>query len=327
MRAAIVLTSDTAALAQQAGEIDAVLKNLHAALSGAELWLLGADERPAPLPRMSCSFAAVKRFAVGSRPVPESYLAVLEPLCRDDPIDLLLFDGDGLGAELATRLAYRLNGSACLQVTTCSVTAGRPEVTKPAYGNHLTARMVLERAPYCLSVAKQPSRPVQLLPAPPGGAECIASEQPAPSWIKTFDILPDPPRSGLRNADLVLVMGHGVKNQATADALQRIAASIGAALGASRPVVMNAWTDMERLIGASGLILAPKVCIVAGVSGTGVFQVGIRNSEFIAAINTDRQAPIFESADVGIVGDLLEVLSELEKVIQAAKTTAKHAEQ
>jgi len=82
---------------------------------------------------------------------------------------------------------------------------------------------------------------------------------------------------------------------------------------------MNAWTDMNRLIGTSGLIISPKLCIVAGVSGTGVFSVGIKSSEVIVAINTDSKAPIFQMADVGIVGDLLAILSELEKVITADK--------
>jgi electron transfer flavoprotein alpha subunit len=87
---------------------------------------------------------------------------------------------------------------------------------------------------------------------------------------------------------------------------------------------MNAWTDMNRLIGASGQIISPKLCIVAGVSGTAVFSVGIKNSEFIVAVNTDSNAPIFQMAHVGIVGDLQGVLSELAKVITAEKAIKSH---
>jgi len=89
-------------------------------------------------------------------------------------------------------------------------------------------------------------------------------------------------------------------------------------------VVMNAWIDMNRLIGASGLIISPKICLAVGVSGTGVFSAGIKNSGFIVAINIDGKAPIFQIADVGIVGDLKTVLLELEKVITARETKKGH---
>jgi electron transfer flavoprotein alpha subunit len=150
--------------------------------------------------------------------------------------------------------------------------------------------------------------------------EKIPLNQPRYDCGKEVLTIPDPSTTGLAEADLVLVVGQGANSKATVDVLQGIADSIGAELGVSRPVVMNAWTDINRLIGTSGLILSPKLCIAAGVSGTGVFSVGIKSSECIVAINTDSKAPIFQIADVGIVGDLLAVLSELAEVITAEKT-------
>jgi electron transfer flavoprotein alpha subunit len=251
--------------------------------------------------------------------LPESYLQLLLDLMRQYPVDLLVFASDGLGAELATRLAYRLNGNSCLQVEDCKLASGKLEVIKPVYGNHLSARFILGHPPYCLSVAKQPCLPARMTPSELPKIEKITLNQPRTDCQKEILTIPDRSATGLTGADLVIVVGQGANSKETVDVLQDIANSMGAELGASRPVVMNAWTDMNRLIGTSGSIISPKLCIAAGVSGTGVFSVGIKSSEFIVAINTDSKAPIFQMADVGIVGDLLAILSELEKVITAEK--------
>ena len=319
MKAAIVLSADSALLRQQAGEINTILNNIATTFSRVELWLFYQDRPPELFPEIDCSLSGIKLIAVHHAYLPESYLQVLLELMRQHPVDLLVFGSDGLGAELATRLSYRLDGNSCLQVEDCNFAAGQLEVVKPVYGNHLAARFVLEHPPYCLSAAKQACRPARMTPCELPNIEIFTSNPPRCHWGKTFLTIPDQPDSGLADADLVLVVGQGANSKDTVNVLQGIANSIGAELGASRPVVMNAWTDMNRLIGTSGLIISPKLCIVAGVSGTGVFSVGIKSSEFIVAINTDSKAPIFQMADVGIVGDLLAILSELEKVITADK--------
>ena len=79
--------------------------------------------------------------------VSESYLQLLQHLMDQYPMELLVFPSDGLSAELATRLAYRLNGSSCVQVEDLDLTSQKPEVKKPVYGNNLTAEFILEYPP------------------------------------------------------------------------------------------------------------------------------------------------------------------------------------
>ncbi len=317
MKAAIVLYADYISLQQQAHEINAMLNTIETRSSSVELWLFYQDPKPEVFPEFDSSLSSIKLIRLEYAHSPESYLQLLESLMTQYPMDLLLFASDGLGEELATRLAYRLNGSSCLQVEECNLNSGRLEVIKPVYGNNLTARFVLESFPCCLSVAKQPCCPVKMIPYEfVNIKECIL-DQTQPAWVKETRTICDESGTGLADADLVLVVGQGANNKKTMDVLQGIANTIGAELGASRPAVMNAWIDMNRLIGASGLIISPKICIAAGVSGTGVFSAGIKKSGFIVAINTDGRAPIFQIADVGIVGDLKTVLLELEKVIKA----------
>ncbi|WP_447874422.1 FAD-binding protein [Serratia fonticola] len=109
----------------------------------------------------------------------------------------------------------------------------------------------------------------------------------------------------------MLAIGEGAGSAGQVAHMQQLATRIGAELAASRPVVMNAWCEMDRLLGMSGAIIAPEVCIAAGISGAPAFAIGIRHSKLIVAINQDPQAAIFAQADVGIVGDMHEVLEAL----------------
>lgn len=320
MNAAIVLFMDSTSLQQQAAEIFALLKDPARRFSSVELWLLYKGVPPERFPAPDCSISAVRLVAVRQDDhLPESRLQMLSQLTDRFAVDLLLFPGDGLGMELATRLAYRLSGSACLQVLAVGISGDTVTVTKPVYGSNLRARFRLTAPPYCLSMARQPCRPIPLVPLPDHTPEIIPLNTAPCAWVKDTVTIPDPPDTGLTDADLVIVVGQGAANRETVDYIKGIAAGIGAELGASRPVVMNAWTDMRRLIGVSGAILSPKLCIAAGVSGSAVFAAGIRASDFIVAINTDPKAPIFGIAHVGLVGDMLPILKELETIVLAEK--------
>ena len=314
MKAALVLSADSPLLQQQFHEINAVFKQMAIPVNRIELWIFYQDCQPEVFPEMS-GVSSLKLIRVEHAHLPESYLQLLEHLMGQDPMDLLLFASDRLGEELATRLSYRLNGSSCLKVEACHLKQTLVEVEKSVYGNHLLARFVLRSAPYCISVAKKAYGTVNMVPYERLKQQTIIIHQVQPHWIKEHLVILDQPETGLTDADLVLVVGQGAENRETVNVIKGIADTIGAQMGASRPVVMNAWIDYHRLIGASGLIISPKICIAAGVSGTGVFSVGIKNSQFIVAINHDDQAPIFHMADVGIVGDLTTILLELERVI------------
>jgi electron transfer flavoprotein alpha subunit len=123
----------------------------------------------------------------------------------------------------------------------------------------------------------------------------------------------------LGSAQILVSVGRGIKEEANIALVQELATALGAELAASRPICDAGWLPMERQVGSSGQTVAPKVYIAIGISGAIQHLVGMKASQCIVAINKDENAPIFEVADYGIVGDLFEVVPALTAAVRKAK--------
>ncbi len=123
----------------------------------------------------------------------------------------------------------------------------------------------------------------------------------------------------LTKSEIIVAVGRGIKSQESIAVAQSLADALGADLAASRPICDAEWLPIDRQIGSSGQTVAPKVYIALGISGAIQHIVGMKNAGTIIAINKDAEAPIFDIADYGIVGDLFEAVPVLVEEIKKAK--------
>jgi electron transfer flavoprotein alpha subunit len=123
----------------------------------------------------------------------------------------------------------------------------------------------------------------------------------------------------LTQAGIIVAVGRGIKAPENIELAKKLADALGAELGASRPICDNGWLPMDRQIGSSGQTVAPKLYVALGISGAIQHMVGMKGSSTVVAINKDKEAPIFEVATYGIVGDLFEIVPPLVEEIKKVK--------
>lgn len=250
----------------------------------------------------------------------ETALAMLAALEKPDPADLYLFPGDYAGSELAVRLACRLGGSSMAAVESLQMDQDRIKCIKRVYNGYLRGTFELNKKPYCLSLARgilsnRDSRVIEK-------REITYSDRTAeelPAYIIEQSVEKADRINELEEAKFVVAGGRGIKNKENYLKLEENARLLGATLGVSRPVAMNGWGPLNKLIGASGEIISPEICLALAVSGSPAFFSGIEKSRQIIAVNTDAQAAIVKNADLAIIDDYKAVLAELTRLIEKDK--------
>jgi electron transfer flavoprotein alpha subunit len=123
----------------------------------------------------------------------------------------------------------------------------------------------------------------------------------------------------LTQAEIIVAVGRGIKEQKNIEIAKQLADAMGGELAASRPICDSGWLPMDRQIGSSGQTVAPKLYLALGISGAIQHLVGMKGARSIIAVNKDAEAPIFEIADFGVVGNLFEIVPPLTEEVKKAK--------
>lgn len=242
------------------------------------------------------------------------YAHVIAELARRRRPLVLLLGADSRNAALAARLAARLGTGLSAHCVDLKFEGDRLVQTVPGFGGMLMANIVCpERRPQMATVTAGVFRPLGRaaraarveratvdIPADLRGARLVAEERAETSEA-----------ASLAAAEVVVAGGFGVGSKENWTLVESLARALHGEVGATRPPVDEGWTTADRMIGASGKIVAPRLYVALGISGMMHHTVGVRQSKVIVAVNNDPKAPIFEMADYGIVGDLRQVVPAL----------------
>ncbi len=247
---------------------------------------------------------------------PEPILYALEELEGQNPADLYIFTGDLAGNELAVRFASRMKSSSLVAVEKLDRQQGNMIGSKKVYSGNLLGSFHFIKKPYCLSLARGMNRIETSLPRQKKNINYFDystyNDERVPVQCREISKTEE---QCFDKAQFVIAVGRGAGNREAVAHLERISRQLGAELGVSRPVVMNAWAPLNRLIGASGNVIAPDICLALAVSGSPPFYYGIENSKLIIAVNTDKEAPLVKAADLVIIDDYKVIIEELCKLI------------
>jgi electron transfer flavoprotein alpha subunit len=157
----------------------------------------------------------------------------------------------------------------------------------------------------------------------PGTVQIIAATVETAPRVTPHEVFQEARQAvDLGQAEVIVAVGRGIKEQKNLALAEALAASLDGEVAASRPICDNGWLPLDRQIGSSGQTVAPKLYIALGISGAIQHIVGMKGAGTIVAINKDPEAPIFEIADIGVVGNLFDILPPLTEEIRKAKAGA-----
>lgn len=231
----------------------------------------------------------------------------------------ILVGATNAGRSLAPRVAARFRTGLTADCTVLEMKENTDLVQiRPAFGGNIMAQIVTprNRPQFCTVRYKIFSAP-PVTEKPAGTIRSMeVTDDMIDRRIRVEEIIHKPREIDISEAEVIVAVGRGVKSQADLESIRELAAALDAQVACTRPLIECGWFDARRQIGLSGRTVKPKLIITIGISGSVQFAAGMRGSDRIIAINTDRKAPIFDIANIGLVGDWYEILPRLLKTVK-----------
>ena len=248
----------------------------------------------------------------------ESWTAAVAQAAGEQQAAIVLLGGTSNGRDLAPRVAARLGVGVASDVDQLEWTGDRLRARRPVYGGKLFATVEITGRP-----AVATTRP-NAFPAEETGdaaAEVVAlAFEPGPARVTLVETkVPEAGEASIAEAEIIVSGGRGLKEAANFSYVRDLAHALGGAVGASRATVDAGWIDHQHQVGQTGRVVSPNLYVAAGVSGAIQHLAGMSSSKHIVAINKDAEAPIFRVADLGVVGDLFQILPLVTEEVKKVK--------
>lgn len=261
----------------------------------------------------------------------EPYARALTELVDTYQPEIMLLGATTLGRDLAGSVATTLATGLVADCTELVIESESRNLasTRPTFGGSLLCTIMTQRhRPQMATVRPR----VMALPDPDTTrsgriVEHALTIVEASIITKVLEFIPDAQQDKpqLAFADIIVAGGRGFKKQESFQLVWDLANVLGAEVGASRPIVQAGWVELDRQVGQSGKTVRPKLYIAAGISGAIQHRVGMDGSDVIIAINNDPNAPIFDFAHYGIVGNALQILPAMTDAFRAQIAQARRA--
>jgi electron transfer flavoprotein alpha subunit len=251
---------------------------------------------------------------------PDTYTDAFEQVVRAVSPQYVILPHTYLVRDFAPKLAARFGKGLVSDCIRMRVEGGQVTFTRRLFLGKMDADVAVKGdAPYFATFQSGAYRSDQAEKGSGAQVETLAVE------VGGARMKPEPPFQevkqavDLTKAEVIVAIGRGIKGQENIALAEKLAEVLGGDIAASRPICDAGWLPIDRQIGSSGQTVAPKLYVALGISGAIQHLVGMKNASTIVAVNKDPEAPIFDIADYGIVGDLFEVVPALTEEIKKLK--------
>lgn len=258
----------------------------------------------------------------------DAHLNAVASLIKEKLPRVLLFGATPLAKELAPRLAAQFKVGLVSEAADLKIDAnGRLVIRKPVYGGKAHATFACApAAPQMATVAAG----VMDMKSPDANRKCeivnLAPKAEGKPGVEFIEFIKGDPRTvAITEAEMIVAVGKGLEKKENLPLVEELAAKLGASIGGSRVAVDMGFTPQERQIGVTGKTVAPRLYISCGISGQYPHTVGMEHSGTIIVINTDRNAPMFKLADLGVLGDMNKVVPAISKRLSEVIAPQKEA--
>lgn len=248
----------------------------------------------------------------------QAYTVAIAEIAQKEGAKVIVIANNNMGKSIAPRLSVRLKAAVGSGVSKLPISTEPFVVYKRTYSGNAFAHVVLKSDVKIITLAQNSFDLIES-----AGQATIenATVSVDGSMVKTQvkDVQKQTGKLLLTDAEIVVSGGRGMKSPDNWAPLVELADILGAATACSRPVSDEGWRPHEEHTGQTGKIVAPNLYIAVGISGATQHLAGVSSSKYIVAINTDKDAPIFEAAQYGIVGDASKILPQLVDAVKEAK--------
>ncbi|MGV8017615.1 MAG: electron transfer flavoprotein subunit alpha/FixB family protein [Ignavibacteria bacterium] len=235
--------------------------------------------------------------------------------------EIIIISGTSFGKEIAPAISVKTDSAVITDCTGYTLAEGKISMKRPSYAgkcntnvNYTSGKIVITLRPNVFK-AEVSETDSEIVNISPDNLNIIAAD------FKTFvtDVVVSSGKLDVAEADIIVSGGRGLRNPESFKLVEDLAEVLGAATGASRAVVDAGWRPHGEQVGQTGKTVSPSLYVACGISGAIQHLAGMSSSKFIVAINKDKDAPIFQVADYGIVGDVFEILPALTEEINKIK--------